>query len=338
MFDRYAREVEFARAAMAEAARLARAVQAAGAAEAELKADASPVTLADLAVQALVARRLESAFPRDALVAEEDCGALHGAGGAARLGQVTAWVRRAVGAATAQQVGAWIDRGGGAAGGRYWALDPVDGTRGFVRGGQFACSLGLIEGGEPVIGALACPGLDPALRPNARGPGVIALAVRGAGAWAGPLEAGRLRPLCVSAQARPEAARLLRSYEDRHTDPRRLKRIVAALGVRRPPRRLDSLAKFVLLAGGAADLVLRLPTPQRPERDEWVWDLAAGALLVREAGGMVSDLQGRPLDFRAGRALTHNRGVLASNGALHAAALAAVRAAGPVSPPDASDP
>ena len=335
MFERYAREVEAAWGAVREAARLAWAVRAAGPAAAAFKADRSPVTVADLAAQAVAARRLEQAFPRDALVAEEDSRALRAEAGGARLRQVTAWVQRVLREATPQAVCAWIDRGAGTARGRFWALDPVDGTRGFLRGGQFACSLALIEGGEVVVAALACPALDRDLRPDASGAGMIALAVPGEGAWAGRLDGGRMRRLHVSAQDRPEQARLLRSFEDRHTDPQRMQRFAEALGARRPPQRMDSLAKFALLAGGKAEIVLRLPTPQRPQHREWVWDLAAGTLLVLEAGGAVTDLEGRPLDFHAGRALTRNRGVLASNGALHAAARAALRAAGPVSPPDA---
>ena len=58
---------------------------------------------------------------------------------------------------------------------------------------------------------------------------------------------------------------------------------------------------------------------------EKIWDQAAGSLVVEEAGGRISDLDGRPLDFTAGRTLARNRGVLASNGHLHEVALQALR-------------
>ena len=62
---------------------------------------------------------------------------------------------------------------------------------------------------------------------------------------------------------------------------------------------------------------------------EQIWDQAAGALLVEEAGGRVTDLEGRPLDFGVGRRLDRNFGVLATNGRLHDAALATLRRVSP---------
>ena len=63
--------------------------------------------------------------------------------------------------------------------------------------------------------------------------------------------------------------------------------------------------------------MLRLLTPSRPDYREMIWDQAAGAIIVEEAGGRVTDLDGKPLDFCHGRRLTENRGVLVSNGHLH---------------------
>jgi 3'(2'), 5'-bisphosphate nucleotidase len=91
---------------------------------------------------------------------------------------------------------------------------------------------------------------------------------------------------------------------------------------------MDSQAKSVLLAAGEGDLIFRLLSPRRPDYQEKIWDQAAGAILVQEAGGRVSDLTGAPLDFSAGRTLARNAGVVASNGLLHDAALEAIRLAG----------
>ncbi len=73
-------------------------------------------------------------------------------------------------------------------------------------------------------------------------------------------------------------------------------------------------------------LYLRLLSPQKPDYREKIWDQAAGSLIIEEAGGWVTDLHGKPLDFTAGRTLALNRGVLASNGHLHPAAIGALRA------------
>jgi 3'(2'), 5'-bisphosphate nucleotidase len=71
---------------------------------------------------------------------------------------------------------------------------------------------------------------------------------------------------------------------------------------------------------------LRLPSPRQPDYRENIWDHAAGALIVQEAGGRVTDARGADLDFGQGRQLTKNRGVIVSNGHLHAAILEALEA------------
>jgi 3'(2'), 5'-bisphosphate nucleotidase len=98
------------------------------------------------------------------------------------------------------------------------------------------------------------------------------------------------------------------------------------MGIQAGPLLMDSQAKHAVLAAGRADLLLRFPT--RSDAHDWIWDQAAGALLIEEAGGQVSDLTGRPLDFSTGRRLLRNSGLVASNGWLHDAALRAI-AAGP---------
>jgi 3'(2'), 5'-bisphosphate nucleotidase len=97
-----------------------------------------------------------------------------------------------------------------------------------------------------------------------------------------------------------------------------------ALGVQAAPLSMDSQAKYAVLAAGQGDLYLRLLSPDKPDYREKIWDQAAGSLIIEEAGGQVTDLFGSPLDFTAGRSLANNRGILASNRALHPAALTAL--------------
>ena len=135
----------------------------------------------------------------------------------------------------------WVDRGRAHAdGGRYWTLDPIDGTKGFLRGEQYAVALALIEGGEVVVGLLGCPNLPDA----AGGRGLLFTAVRGEGARRYPL---------------------------------------------------------------------------------WETALTAGKLVVEEAGGRVSDVDGQALNFRTGRTLGANRGVVATCGPIHDEVIAAIR-------------
>jgi 3'(2'), 5'-bisphosphate nucleotidase len=89
---------------------------------------------------------------------------------------------------------------------------------------------------------------------------------------------------------------------------------------------MDSQAKYAVVARGEAEIYLRLPT--RSDYREKIWDHAAGALIVEEAGGVVTDINGRPLEFNHGRELAANRGVIVTNGRLHHAVIEAVRALG----------
>ncbi|MEW6568455.1 MAG: inositol monophosphatase family protein [Chloroflexota bacterium] len=323
VFDRYGDEAEFAVQAVRQAGRLCLAIEEARHRDPWLKDDRSPVTLADFASQALVASGLEAAFPADPLVAEEDSARLRQGAARELLARLREHVAQFVDGASVAAILHWIDRGAGELAERFWTLDPVDGTKGLLRGGQYAVALGLIEHSRVEVGALACPHLDLGL-----GGGSVVVGVRGQGAWAAPLSGGTFVRLRVSRRTAPSRMRLLRSVEADHTDVAKLDRIVARLGLRQEPIRMDSQAKYALLAAGQAELIVRLVSPQRPEYCERIWDQAAGSLLVEEAGGTVSDLRGRRLDFGRGRELRGNLGVLASNGRVHAAALEAIRAVG----------
>jgi len=146
---------------VADACRVARAVQRdLASVQAILKDDRSPVTVADYAVQAVVCLALAEHDPDTPIVGEEDAAGLRGADDLPVLEQVLAAVRRVRPDTRIDEVLSAIDRGnhdGTAA--RYWTLDPVDGTKGFLRDQQYAIALGLIEGGRPTAGVLGCPNL-----------------------------------------------------------------------------------------------------------------------------------------------------------------------------------
>jgi len=134
--------------------------------------------------------------------------------------------------------------------------------------------------------------------------------------------------LSTSTQDLPQNARILRSFESGHTNVDQIDLFAQALGVAAPPVKMDSQAKYAVQAAGHGELYLRLLSPDQPNYKEKIWDQAAGSLILEEAGGQISDLHGRPLDFTAGRSLADNRGILASNRRLHAPALEALRRIG----------
>jgi 3'(2'), 5'-bisphosphate nucleotidase len=323
IWEHHAREAEFALQAVRAAAGLCREVLREAGNASLRKADTSPVTVADFASQALIARGLAEAFPDDPLIAEEDSRTLDSA--PATLEKVVERLRPLRPEVDISRVRAWIDHGSGRAGDRFWALDPIDGTKGFLRGDQYVVALALIEAGKVVVAALAAPSLGIDLRPLAAEGGCVVIAVRGAGSWVVPLAGGSERRLAVSGCDKPSDAQLLRSVEDDHTDPEQLARISRRLGMGSHPIRLDSQAKYLVIAGGQAELLIRLPPKRQPSYKEKLWDVAAGLLAIDEAGGRVTDLEGQPLDLTAGRELSRNHGSLISNGRLHDAALAAVQ-------------
>ncbi len=311
-------EIGFAVGALKEAAQLAKTIQREMAPAALTKEDQSPVTVADFAVQALLGRSLEMAFPEDTLVAEEDSATLRSAQQQGIQDQVLESVAHSVPEATSEKVYQWIDRGGKESGHRFWALDPIDGTKGFLRGDQYAVALALVVKSEVQIGALACPNLEG---------GSLIIAVRGQGCWRTPLTGPEgFEKLRVSACEDPAQARLLRSFEAEHTNVGQMDALMRAMGVRAQPVLMDSQAKYAVLAEGTGDLLFRLLSPAYPNYREKIWDQAAGSLVIEEAGGRITDLDGKPLDFSVGPLLNQNRGVVASNGHLHEAALKALRA------------
>lgn len=325
MFNTKTPEIEFALHAVRQASLLVRAIQQELVNASLTKDDRSPVTVADFASQALVAAMLEQAFPNDALVAEEDSSALHRVESRPVLETVNNFVHTVIPNADEEQVCRWIDRGQSSPANRFWTLDPIDGTKGFLRGDQYAVALALLIEGQVQIGVLGCPKLRMPNITASDDDGVLVIAVRGQGSWATSLQNPQtFTRLSASAQTDIHQARLLRSFESGHTNVSQIDTFVEHLQISTEPLRMDSQAKYAMLAAGHGDLLLRLLSPNKPDYREKIWDQAAGSIVIEEAGGRITDLLGRPLNFRFGRSLLENRGILASNGHLHPLALQAL--------------
>ena len=284
------------------------------------KADKSPVTVCDLAIQALISRRLAEQFPNDALVGEESNDVFADEAGQKLLDQVTGFVQRFEPSETRLSVAAWIERGRDEGDeNRYWVLDPVDGTKGFLRRNQYAIALGLTIDKTPVLGALGCPCWQD---------GTVYFASQGEGAYSIPLHGTDLTPIHVSDVSDASLARVLRSVEKGHTNVGQIDYIVEKLNIQTDPVSIDSQVKYGVLASGGAEILLRLISPKMPNYKEKIWDQCAGVVVLQEAGGKVTDLDGKPLDFTHGRTRAENRGVCATNGNIHSAVLDAIAAVG----------
>ncbi|MCP4250949.1 MAG: 3'(2'),5'-bisphosphate nucleotidase [bacterium] len=314
----YEGELQVAIEAVTEASRLCRAVQAALVSESTLaKKDRSPVTVADFGAQALVSAALAEAFPDDPLVGEEDAAQLRDPAHAEMKDQVVSQVRAVEPALEAEAILAAIDRGsyGGGGQGRHWTLDPIDGTKGFLRGQQYAVALALIVDGQVVAGVLGCPNLPVDNDRPEGSTGCLFAATRGGGAVMRALDGGVEHPVRVTEVDDPAEAAFCESVESAHSAHGDAAKVTDLLGVTAAPFRIDSQCKYAAVARGDASVYLRLPT--RADYEERIWDHAAGWIVVVEAGGRVTDVSGRPLDFALGRTLKNNKGVVATNGRLH---------------------
>jgi len=206
----------------------------------EHKDDRSPLTAADLASHHVLVEGLAALTPEIPVLSEESAG--------------VAWSARS----------AWS---------RYWLVDPLDGTREFVkRNGEFTVNVALIEDHRPVLGVVQVPVT-----------GELAAAWRGGGTWIGkPGE--KARRVATRRRTTPLIVAGSRSHASAREEE-----LLARLGhcAKLP---LGSSLKFLRIASAEADLYIRLgPTSE--------WDTAAGQCVLEEAGGAVLDMQGEPLRY-----------------------------------------
>lgn len=323
---KYAKERQAAVEAVLSACRLCRGVQATLiSAESIAKKDKSPVTVADFGAQAVVASRLRRAFANDPLVGEEDAAALRGEANADLRRKVVASVKKIEPAMNEGAILEAIDRGQHEGGptGRHWTLDPIDGTKGFLRNEQYAVALALIENGQVVLGVLGCPSLPHDGRKPDGPTGCLFIAVQGQGAVMRTLDNPTEHKIHVTSINDPSRASFCESVESAHSAQDDSAKVAELLGITVPPYRIDSQCKYAAVARGDASIYLRLPTKKGYE--EKIWDHAAGCIVIREAGGRATDVRGADLDFSLGRTLRNNLGVVVTNGVLHDRVIAAVR-------------
>jgi 3'(2'), 5'-bisphosphate nucleotidase len=292
--------------------------------ESILKSDRSPVTVADYGSQAIICKMIREKFPGDTIVAEEDSKELKRPDRSKILEQVTNYVDAFVPTSSSEEVCSWIDFSSTIASDRFWALDPIDGTKGFLRGDQYAVALALIEKGALKLGILACPNLYVDIHQPSGGKGCLFVALQGKGSVQMDINGLNRQSISVSKVKNPSEATIAESVEPDHADHLFHQRLAQKLNISRPSLRMDSQAKYGILARGEVTLYLRVPSPTEPGYKEKIWDHAAGTIIAEEAGGRVTDILGRPLDFSSGIRMEKNHGILVTNGILHDAVLKAL--------------
>lgn len=313
------------------------------------KDDKSPVTIGDFGAQALIIQAIRKNFPNDEIVAEEEASSLvEDKALSAEIWRLSKDIKledaesdNLLGGPLPSEEAMVdiIDQGKsqGGAKGRIWALDPIDGTKGFLRGGQYAVCLGLMEDGDVKVGAIGCPNLpvDNAAalsagigidQGNGVDQGVLFSAIQGQGSISRPLTIGALAgSKSISMRPVPDISQAIfcEGVEAAHSAQGDNAAVAQRLGINNPSVRLDSQAKYCSIARGAGDIYLRLPV--KKDYQEKIWDHAAGDLIVREAGGQVTDIYGNRLDFTKGRTLAANKGVVAAPKAIQDQVIDAVK-------------
>lgn len=333
-----AKHAEAARHAVVAASIVCRSVQdALDEVRAITKDDKSPVTVADYASQAVVGYALRERLGEVVLVAEEASVFLRDDDHTLILDAVVAAVREVWGDATPEAVLAAIDIGAGDTSHRlFWTLDPVDGTKGFLRNQQYAIALALIEEGVPTIGVMGCPNLpvdmsEPLDERDAHG--CLYLAVKGEGVYETRCDTEKAEMIRLTRLDHDSSDEIVvcGSVEAAHSNLSDTDRILAwiveqGLGTAGEPALLDSQCKYAVVARGQADAYLRLPT--KKGYVERIWDHAAGACIAGESGAFVTDIHGNALDFAQGRGLEKNRGIVCAPPRVHGLMLRAIEALG----------
>ncbi|KAK8648471.1 hypothetical protein V6N13_129223 [Hibiscus sabdariffa] len=319
------------------------------------KDDDSPVTVADWSVQATVSWLLSEFLEGQSvsIVAEEDVQTLSKSDAASLLAAVVNTVNECLAEAPkyglqqpkkaleTSQILEAISRCNSTGGptGRHWVLDPVDGTLGFVRGDQYAVALALIEDGKLVLGVLGCPNypmkkefLNYNHRHDQTMPmtpsssdiwqkGCVMYARRGSGrTWMQPLIHGDTKfewpnsatLVQASPVDDPSLATFCEPVEKANSNHLFTAGLANSIGLKNQPMRIHSMVKYAAIARGDAEVFIKFA---RSGYQEKIWDHAAGVVIVEEAGGVVTDAGGRPLDFSRGLYLEGlDRGIIACSG------------------------
>ncbi|KAG4290933.1 3'(2'),5'-bisphosphate nucleotidase [Fusarium proliferatum] len=310
------------------------------------KADDSPVTAADFAAQAVLISALRKAFPGDNFVGEEDSSALREdpalkqrvweLASSAHLDNTDDEALLAS-PKDVEELLEVIDLGGRGQGGRkgrFWVMDPIDGTATFLKGEQYAVSLALVEDGREVVGVLGCANLKPVDDKVAEstidkdGLGLMLTAVRGQGTTIRKMDFSGLQPAqtldSVSKASSPAEAQII-NYSSGSTSRHDLiRKLASSFGAKFPNIELySSHIRYAALLVGDGDFQLRIPSSDDVMMH--IWDHAGAQLILTEAGGKVTDLDGKDMDFGAGRDLSQNNGLLAARQGIHAAVLESMK-------------
>jgi 3'(2'), 5'-bisphosphate nucleotidase len=230
----------------------------------EMKAGNEPVTVADKRASELIVSGLHGRFPGPTVISEE--------------------------LALPEEKLASLVKG------RMWLVDPIDGTKDFMRGDEgFSVMIGLADAGRPVLGVVHQPAVGKT--------GRTFFATHDGGAHV--LVDDTLQPLAVSNVTSAASVRLVASASHRSAE---IDHVKQTLGITDEMNVGSVGVKLSLIALGVRDLYISPATKTK------IWDTCAPEAILTAAGGRLSDLFGTSIDYAE---LRHSRGLVASNGHVH---------------------
>lgn len=342
----FARELHIAQLAVLRASILTKSVQSR--VHEISKDDESPVTIADFAAQALLIIALRDAFPSDKFLGEEDSAALRADEAlCSKVFELVSSVADTIDPNTGiplpkpssvAEMLSLIDLGGRGTGGdegRFWVMDPVDGTATFLRGQQYAVALSLIEQGREVIGVLGYPNISAGMTQiseeniDKSGMGIMLTAVRGQGSIARTMTPSGLKdafPLSIMKTHSSNNNNNLHIVDCALSDVSRhdvIAELADEFKAKFPNIEVwSSHVRYAALIVGGGNAQFWVPASSASKM--YIWDHAGAQLIFTELGGKVTDLDGKAMDFGAGRDLNRNRGLVVARGEMHDALLAAM--------------
>ncbi|EPS37285.1 hypothetical protein H072_9069 [Dactylellina haptotyla CBS 200.50] len=312
------------------------------------KGDKTSVSLADFACQALIVAAITNTFPEDGIIGEEDASELRTDSNMVnRVWELVSSTHLEDAESeellqaprSVDEMLRYIDLGGATSSTslkRVWTIDPVDGTHGFLNGGQHVVCVSLLVDGLEKVAVFGCPVLSlegeriEENDVNHGEAGYLLSSIKGKGVRIRPLTNG---PLAPSRDVLPP-----KKVEDRgkirfcdNIDSTKIQyphrdKIAEKIGAHWKVHHLYSTQlRYIALTLDFTDVILRLPKPEYSQPH--LWDHAGGAMMFEEVGGKVTDVNGRPLDFTAGRDLDNNFGLVAAPASIHAQLLEVIQSA-----------
>ena len=261
-----------------------------------IKKDDSPVTLADFASQIFIISEIKKSFPEDQIIAEEESGVFLNSNAEKILKRCYTSIQINF----EENLKETLNYRGPSSN-RQWTVDPIDGTKGFQKNLAYAIGIGFMIQTEPTVCAIGVP--------NYKNTNITIFSAEknhGAKVSYGDQNFSKLK---VSDIKDLKTSRM--AYSLHYNKPWVLDFAKSLNITNFIP--MDSMAKLCMVAEGSAEIYIKPMNIQR----SFTWDFLPGELLVKEAGGMITDIKGNPIKYLNEKCKVTAPGLIASNGTIH---------------------